>query len=186
MAMVMVAWLTCNTFAQYGTDTWKTTLRIVSEWWVLVVKTFGIDFGIVWPSINNRSLSWTILGNGWYITVEDTVAESNRYVSVDATNMIMSWNSGTTIADGLLTMTSVWWTPAVTTLSWWNTTEIAGVANVNVNFSGSNSFTVVQRTWISSWRIGKYGIQPSFKLNLPGYTPIWSYIGDFVATIYKV
>lgn len=185
MATTMIIGLVNPTFAQYGSDTGKTTLNIESKWWVLIVKTFGIDFGTVWPSTIDRMLTWTIVWNGWYITVQDTLAESDWYVTVDATNMIMSGNSGTTIADGLLNMTSIWWTAAVTTLSGWSTTEIAWVANTNVDFSGSNWYTVIERIGVSSGRIGKYGIQPTFKLNLPAYTPIWSYLGDFVATIYK-
>lgn len=182
---MMIVWLVNPSFAQHGTDTGKTTLSIVSEWWVLVVKTFGIDFGTISPAKTNKTLTGTIDWNGGYLTVEDTIANTNWYVTVDATNMLMSWNSSTTISDWLLTMTSVWWAWAVTALSGWSTSEIIWVANTNVNFSGSNGFTVIQRTSFASGKIGLYGIQPSFKLNLPAFTPIWSYLGDFVATIYK-
>lgn len=173
-----------QTFAQYGTDSWRTTLQVTGKLWVLEVKTFGIDFGESTTPTSNIELSGTIIGNGGYISVFDTIASSNRYVIVDATNMTMSWNSWTIIQDGLLRMTSVWWAGAVTTLNGWSTSEIVWVTNSNVNFTGSNGFTVIQRTSFASWRVGKYWIQPTFKLDLPAYTPVGNYIGDFVATIY--
>lgn len=172
--------------AQVSSDEWDTKLNIVSEWWTLTVKTFWINFGTVAPSSSARLLTGTISGNNGYITTEDTLAGLNRYVTASASNMVKSWAASIIIANWNLTMTSFWWAAAVTTLSWLSTTEIVGVANSGVNFSGTNNYSIIQRTSFASGIIWKYGIIPTFKLNLPWYTPIGTYLGDFTVSLYTL
>lgn len=173
--------------AQYSSDQWDTKLNIVSEWWELLVNTFDIDFGNVSSSATDRLVSGAIVGNQWYIITKDTLANKLRYVTIDATDMIGSGSGGTwvrVIKDSKLVMTTTWWTSAITVLSGNATTEIRGVAQTDVNFSGSNGYTIMERIAFTSWITGKYGVIPMFKLTIPGYTPVGSYVGTIEVSLY--
>ncbi len=173
--------------AQYATDQGDTKLTIVSEWWELVVSTFDIDFGTVTSSANDRLATGTIVGNQWYIVTKDTLASKVRYVTIDATNIVWSgasWTGVKVIKDSKLTMTSIWGAAAITVLSWNATPEVVGVTQTAVNFSGSAGYTIMERTSVTSGILGKYGIIPTFKLTIPGYTPVGAYLGTIEVSLY--
>lgn len=184
----MVSMFGLNTVnAQYSSDQWDTRLTIVSEWGELLVNTFDVDFGNVASSATDRLTTGTIVGNQWYIITKDTLANRVWYVTIDATDMIGSGSNGTwakVIKDNKLVMTAVWGTSAITVLSGNATTEIRGVAQTGVNFSGSNGYTIMERTAFTSGITGRYGIIPTFRLTIPGYTPVGSYLGTIEVSLY--
>ncbi len=141
----------------------------------------NIEFAAVPIGNYARSVSWSIVGNQWYFTVEDLNATKTWVLQMELSELKTSWSE---ITESSITINQTAGSAGVTPLN--NSppnSEIEAIGQSSQPFGDWAQVNIMQRKTATNKKMWMYWVRPTFSMVVPAYQEIGDYEWTITLTI---